>query len=122
MSCICATFDPDTGRYECSVSGDQCMFLVPNSKACAKEYGEGPDAEFIEKEEENNMDMKIKECEIIPGKYKDAVHAIFDDGTEKDLFSYYNDELSFKASEFIGLTEKGANDLFHQKDISYLRS
>lgn len=29
----------------CDVSGDMCMFLVPNSKACAEIYGEGPDAE-----------------------------------------------------------------------------
>ena len=44
MSCKCATLDEDTGRYECSVSGDQCMYLFPDSKQCAKDYGEGPDA------------------------------------------------------------------------------
>jgi len=43
MSCKCATFNPDDGRYECSVSGSGCMYLMPNSKRCAKEYGEGPD-------------------------------------------------------------------------------
>ena len=44
MSCKCATLDPDNGRYECSVSGSGCMYLMPNSKRCAEEYGEGPDA------------------------------------------------------------------------------
>ena len=44
MSCICAMFDLDEGRYYCSVSGDQCMYLVPSSERCAKDYGEGPDA------------------------------------------------------------------------------
>lgn len=44
MACKCATFDEDTGRYECSVTGDECMYLMPNSKQCAKDYGEGPDA------------------------------------------------------------------------------
>ena len=29
-----------------------CMFLHPDSKRCAKEYGEGPDA--VEQEEQNN--------------------------------------------------------------------
>lgn len=28
----------------CLVTGDRCMFLIPNSKACAEKYGEGPDA------------------------------------------------------------------------------
>lgn len=44
MGCKCASFDPDTGRYDCSVSGDWCMYLIPNSKRCAEDYGEGPDA------------------------------------------------------------------------------
>lgn len=44
MSCKCATYDPDDGRYECSISGSGCMFFIPNSKMCAAMYGEGPDA------------------------------------------------------------------------------
>lgn len=44
MSCKCASWDMDEG-YKCSVSGDRCMFMIPNSKACAEMYGEGPDAE-----------------------------------------------------------------------------
>ena len=50
------------------------------------------------------------------------VIAEFEDGTIKSLFSYYPDEISFTASEFIGLTEKEAHDLFHKKDVQYLRS
>jgi len=45
MSCKCAKFDEDTGRYQCYVSGSECVYLIPNSKLCAKECGEGPDAE-----------------------------------------------------------------------------
>lgn len=45
MACKAAKFDPDEGRYYCDVSGDQCMYLFPNSKACARDYGEGPDAD-----------------------------------------------------------------------------
>lgn len=52
MSCKCATFDEDTGRYDCSVSGSECMYLLPDSKQCAKDYGEGPDADEEEMEEE----------------------------------------------------------------------
>jgi hypothetical protein len=44
--CTCATgYDPDTNRYECSISGGECMFLIPDSKACAEMFGEGPDVE-----------------------------------------------------------------------------
>jgi hypothetical protein len=45
MSCKAAVYDEDTGRYECEISGSQCMYLFPSSAACARDYGEGPDAE-----------------------------------------------------------------------------
>lgn len=43
MSCKCASFDLDEG-WKCSVSGDRCMYMFPDSKRCADDYGEGPDA------------------------------------------------------------------------------
>ena len=66
--------------------------------------------------------MKITEAKIIPGEFKNEVQATFEDGTTKSLFKYFNDELSFDESEFIGLTEDEAHDLFHKKDVAYLRS
>ena len=45
MGCNCAKYDEDLGRYQCSVSGSECMYLIPDSKACAKDYGEWPDSE-----------------------------------------------------------------------------
>ncbi len=50
------------------------------------------------------------------------VIATFEDGTRKNLFSFYPDEVSFRQSEFIGLTEEEAHTLFQQKDHAYLRS
>lgn len=47
--CRCAEFDSDIGRYICDVSVDLCMYLIPNSKRCAEEYGEGPDVDEDEK-------------------------------------------------------------------------
>ncbi len=44
MSCNCASFDPDDCRWTCSVTGDGCVYMIPNSQRCAEEYGEGPDA------------------------------------------------------------------------------
>ncbi len=50
------------------------------------------------------------------------VWAIFDDGEEKMLFSYYPDEISFTESEFVGLTQHQARQLRHERDVEYLRS
>lgn len=41
--CKCASFDLDEG-WKCSVSGNRCVYIIPDSKACARDYGEGPDA------------------------------------------------------------------------------
>lgn len=50
------------------------------------------------------------------------VKVMFDDGSEKTLFEFYPDELSFTESEFIGLTEDQAHELKMEKDIQYLQS
>lgn len=45
--------------YGCDISGGSCMFLYPDSKACAEKYGEGPDV------------VSIGDCdECIHGYYK----------------------------------------------------
>jgi hypothetical protein len=50
------------------------------------------------------------------------VIATFEDGSRKSLFSFYPDEVSFRASEFVGLTEEEAHSLHQQRDTAYLRS
>jgi len=50
------------------------------------------------------------------------VTATFEDGSTKELFDYFPDEISFTEAELVGLTEQEARDLFHQKDVAYLRS
>ena len=75
--------------------------------------------------------MKITEAFITPmprpmplGMFDPMpeVIASFEDGSRKSLFSFYPDEVSFRASEFIGLTEEEAHSLFQQKDTAYLRA
>jgi hypothetical protein len=51
-----------------------------------------------------------------------SVTATFEDGTTKKLFTFYPDEIDFKESEFIGLTEQEALSLRHKKDVAHLRS
>ncbi|MGU8770525.1 hypothetical protein ACV3RY_14955 [Clostridium perfringens] len=41
MSCSCSKFDIDEG-FKCSITGDRCVFMFPNAKACYELYGEGP--------------------------------------------------------------------------------
>ncbi len=48
--------------------------------------------------------------------------ATFSNGEVKTLFSFYPDEISFTASEFIGLTERQAVNLKYKKDLHYIRS
>lgn len=44
MTCKCAKYEADEGRYYCEVSGSGCMYMFPDSKRCAEEFGEGPNA------------------------------------------------------------------------------
>jgi hypothetical protein len=44
------------------------------------------------------------------------------DGTEKMLFTYYPDEISFSESDFVGLSEEEAGLLKFGRDRAYLQS
>jgi hypothetical protein len=50
------------------------------------------------------------------------VKVIFDNGTEKILFQFYPDEISFKEAEFLGLTEEAARRLKFKKDKRFIQS
>ncbi len=50
------------------------------------------------------------------------VTAAFDDGTEKFLFEYYPDEISFSPEEFVGLTYNEARNRKFVKDRAYVQS
>jgi len=52
MACKCAIQTDEYHGWECSITEGACMFLVPDSKKCAEEYGEGPDVEELEEEVE----------------------------------------------------------------------
>ena len=51
-----------------------------------------------------------------------AIYAYMLTGHEIHLFTYYSDELSFRSSDFVGLTVREARDLFTRRDTAYLRS
>lgn len=90
MSCKAAKFDPDEGRYYCEVSGDQCMYYIPNSKKCAEEYGKGPDAYG---EEDKNINEPYKQVAFLARLLREvSYYARF---TSKDIQALDNiiDEL-----------------------------
>jgi len=69
----------------------------------------------------------IKKATItaMPKSYFDEmpkVIAEFNDGTKKELFSFYPDEISFDESDFIGLTEPEAHSLKQRKDVHFLQN
>lgn len=51
-----------------------------------------------------------------------TLHAVFSNGMEKKLFSYYVDELTIVNTDLIGKTEDEAHQLRQQLDVAYLRS
>jgi hypothetical protein len=68
-------------------------------------------------------EMKIVSARITPNFI--AIPEVFvtlEDGNEVLLFDYYPDEISFIASEFIGLTVEEGRRLKFDKDVAYLRA
>lgn len=46
MKCEYAKYDRETNRYICSVTEDECVYLIPNQDQCiADEYIESEDDE-----------------------------------------------------------------------------
>ena len=39
MGCSSATFDPDEGGYQCAVSGNDCMYFMPDSRDVQNNMG-----------------------------------------------------------------------------------
>ncbi|MBU3205159.1 hypothetical protein [Clostridium algidicarnis] len=52
MSCRCSIYTEDGPM--CPATGDRCMFLIPNEKACYELYGEGP----LEKDKNERKENK----------------------------------------------------------------
>ncbi len=82
------------------------------------------------------MKPTVIDCRIIPpqknwsdplihssqAQHQATVLGDMSDGQTLVLFRYFTDELTFTPSELIGLTQDEAVELFHKKDIEYLRS
>lgn len=62
MGCKYAKVTDEYHGWECLTTEGACMFLFPDSKACAEKYGEGPDAEEIFGEEDELL-QKERELE-----------------------------------------------------------
>lgn len=80
------------------------------------------------------MEPTIISCKILPPylyetkkeafqeQWQCTVIAEMSDGTRNVVLRYFGDEIQFAANEFIGLNQKQALELFHERDIEYLRS
>lgn len=71
--------------------------------------------------------MKVVSCRITeqPKSLFDPmpkVYVTLEDGKEQFLFDYYPDEISFRPSEFVGLTIEECRHLKFVKDRRYLTS
>lgn len=59
MACLAAVPTDEYHGWACDITGDACMFLVPDSKACAEQYGEGPDA--VEETDQGQQAQTVSE-------------------------------------------------------------
>ena len=70
--------------------------------------------------------MKIKSCKINSPKSwgeQAKIDVIYENGSEeKNLISFFDNEISFTESEIIGKTRDEVIDLFYKKDREYLQS
>jgi len=81
---------------------------------------------------------RVRTCRIVPsaetararGQPPDPDAAVFEarvfvrlagEAAERLCVSYYEDELSFRAEEFVGLTWDECLALYHDRDAAYLR-
>lgn len=54
--CSAAFYTDEWHGYGCSITEGACMFVFPDSKRCAREYGDGPDAN----DEDDEFDGEIQ--------------------------------------------------------------
>ena len=54
--CKAAYYTDEWHGYGCEITEGVCMFLFPDSKACAEKYGEGPD---MDKEETESRTIQM---------------------------------------------------------------
>ena len=80
----------------------------------------------IKKDEDFQKDIEDRgfniKAEDIPKRHGNAVCIVRVGGEETVVFNYYNDELAFSESQFIGKTLEQARDIRHRTDVAYLRS
>ena len=102
---------------------------------CAKQILDGMEARSAsDKEQEGSKvaDSIVMKNQIVSARITDLpksigdplpeVWAVFQDGTDKMLFTFYPDEISFQAQDFIGLTEEEATLFKFGRDRAYLRA
>lgn len=65
---------------------------------------------------------QVVEAVVVCEDYRQQMLCLFSNDEVKVVFAWYADEISFSASEVIGLEEDECHKLFHERDIAYLRS
>ena len=99
---------------------------------CAKQILEGLEESEHEQEGAKVAGSTAMRNQIVSARITDLpknigeplpeVWAVFQDGTDKMLFTFYPDEISFEAQDFIGLTEEEATLFKFGRDRAYLRA
>lgn len=66
-------------------------------------------------------DARIIDVELVFATYRTHVIATLDDGARGVVFSYFADELTFTARQFVGMTLEEAHNAFYEADVNYMQ-
>ena len=97
--CSCASRTDEYNGWKCSVTDGACMFLYPNSKACAEIYGEGPDASSTPSLSEVSITL-VSKYALKTCKYVSAINNMIQDlrdkfNSLKEEYQYNDDIIKF---------------------------
>jgi antirestriction protein ArdC len=136
---VCDAIGLDSGDYSFAYVArwsDGATELIKDTAerviGCSKQILEALEASDHQQEGSKVADSNAMRNQIVSARITDLpkkigdplpeVWATFQDGTDKMLFTYYPDEISFQAQDFIGLTEEEATLFKFGRDRAYLQT
>lgn len=114
--------DPVPGTFDSAESAQNVVRGILNSRI--------PHYNPIVMIESEDVDRELVPLKIKSVSFQDSENrygnkeavATLEDGTQAVAFAWFDDELTFRPEELVGLTIERARDLKQERDIRYLRS
>lgn len=90
--CRSAQFDSDSGHWQCLISRDECIFLIPNVNACKEMYGTEEKKFWVDLPPElqeiyDSLNLTKEQFEVLDGFFERALVAIENEGKYESALS-----------------------------------